>query len=700
MFGFLNSSILIGLLAVTLPFLIHLLNRQKTKKVEFSSLRFLKMLQHKKMRRMKLRQWLLLVLRALIIASLVLAFARPTIKTQSFLLKGSNVRTTAVIILDNSMSMGADTERGQLFQLARKAALNVVQNLNNGDEIVLLSPTPEHSLHLKKNLYSVSKVREILQKEPLTAYPGKMGEAILEAVRILQRAINPNKELYIISDFQRSNFSKPLKLLQTNPDIRTYIFFLKTTTQPNLGFTGAKLLDQIIEPGRPVKIQASVKNYGGDNAPDRLVQAFLSGKRVAQSSLSLDAHATRPVTFGVTPETRGFQEGKVEIDDDPLLEDNEACFTFFVPDKVNILLIGNPKETRFVRLALLPKKEHNTQFKITEVAAWNPESISIEDEQVVVLVDPQPLQTVQLDRLEQYLQNGGHLVFIPGESMDIKLLNESFLLPLKLPIFKGTIGRPAQSQSFLSWGSIDFSHPIFQGMFREKKPVIDSPHFYLALKMDLTKTSKEIIQYRNGSPFLADVPVGKGHVFLFTSGVNPDWSDWAFAPIFAPLMYRTVSYLSSMGNLQEVPRTVGEPIEFSVNETDKRIVIKKPDGTEIDVRPVFRGKSGYVKFTETDEPGIYTMFEGREKKKTWAVNVNPIESNLEQLTAREVKKILGKNVWELSLNGNFSQKIKQSRFGRELTPYFLYLALILLVLEIILARTAPGKSNQAKEELP
>jgi len=700
MFGFLNSSILIGLLAVTLPFLIHLLNRQKTRKVEFSSLRFLKMLQHKKMRRMKLRQWLLLILRALIIGLLVLAFARPTLKTQSFLLKGSNVRTTAVIILDNSMSMGTDTERGQLFQLARKAALSVVQYLQNGDEIVLLSPTPEHALHLKKNLYSVAKVREILQKEPLTDYPGKMGETIREAVGILQKSMNPNKELYIISDFQRTNFPKPLKPLQTRPDIRTYIFFLKTTLQPNLGFKGVTLLDQIIEPGRPVKIRASVKNYGNDAAPDRLVQAFLSGKRVAQSSLSLDAHATRPVIFGVTPETSRFQEGKVEIDDDPLLQDNVAYFTFFVPDKVNVLLIGSPQETRFVRLALLPKKERNTQFTLTEVATWNPASISIDDKQVVALVDPQPLQTVQLDRLQRYLQNGGNVVFIPGATMDVKLMNENLLVPLKLPAFKETIGRPAQTQSFLSWGSIDFSHPIFQGMFREKKPVVDSPHFYLALKMDPTKNSKEIIQYRNDSPFLVDVPVGKGHVFLFTSGVNPEWSDWAFTPIFAPLMYRTVSYLSSMGNLQAVPRKVGEPIEFSVNKSDQRIVIKKPDGTEIDVRPVFRGKSGFVKFRETDEPGIYTLYEGRGKKKTWAVNIDPVESNLEQLTTREVKKILGKNVWELSLNGNFSQKIKESRFGRELTPYCLYLALILLVFEIILARTAPGKTDQTKEEFP
>ncbi|HDK35926.1 MAG TPA: hypothetical protein ENG82_03370, partial [Bacteroidetes bacterium] len=280
MFGFLNSAILVGLLAVALPFLIHLLNRQKAKKVNFSSLVFLKKLQHKKMRRVKFKQWLLLILRALIIASLVMAFARPTIKTQSFLLKGSNIRTSAVIILDNSMSMGVETERGQLFGLARKAALDVVQNLRNGDEIVLLFPTQNRPVRFVKSLYSISKVKEILEKEPLTYETGHLAETIREGADLLRKAINPNKELYIISDFQRSNFPKHLNLLVGSPEIRTYIFFLKSSRQSNIGLTGVKLLDQIIEPKRPVKIQAGVKNYGNDRVPDLLVQAFLQGKRV------------------------------------------------------------------------------------------------------------------------------------------------------------------------------------------------------------------------------------------------------------------------------------------------------------------------------------------------------------------------------------------------------------------------------------
>jgi hypothetical protein len=77
---FLNPAILFGLLAASIPVLIHLLNLRKLKKIEFSTLAFLKELQKNKIRKVKIKQWLLLALRVLVILFLVTAFARPTLK--------------------------------------------------------------------------------------------------------------------------------------------------------------------------------------------------------------------------------------------------------------------------------------------------------------------------------------------------------------------------------------------------------------------------------------------------------------------------------------------------------------------------------------------------------------------------------------------------------------------------------------------
>jgi len=63
---FLNPAILFGLLAASIPVIIHLFNLRKLKKIEFSTLTFLKELQKNKIRKIKLKQWILLALRVFI----------------------------------------------------------------------------------------------------------------------------------------------------------------------------------------------------------------------------------------------------------------------------------------------------------------------------------------------------------------------------------------------------------------------------------------------------------------------------------------------------------------------------------------------------------------------------------------------------------------------------------------------------------
>ncbi|RMD86484.1 MAG: hypothetical protein D6813_14865, partial [Calditrichaeota bacterium] len=140
MFTFLNSAILIGLVAVALPVLIHLFTRQKIKTVYFSSLKFLKELQKQQIRKLKIRQILLLILRTLVVLFLVLAFARPTLKkTRSSALE-TGAQISAVIILDNTLSMGREVQGTRLIDEAKERALKVLDYLRPGDEMYLLYP--------------------------------------------------------------------------------------------------------------------------------------------------------------------------------------------------------------------------------------------------------------------------------------------------------------------------------------------------------------------------------------------------------------------------------------------------------------------------------------------------------------------------------------------------------------------------------
>ncbi|MEO1630684.1 MAG: BatA domain-containing protein, partial [Bacteroidota bacterium] len=102
---FLNPLVLLGLAAAAIPLLIHLFNFRKPRQVDFSTLAFLKELQRSTMRRVRVKQWLLLALRTLAILCLVLAFARPAVEGAWAGLFGGRVPTSMAVVIDNSLSM-------------------------------------------------------------------------------------------------------------------------------------------------------------------------------------------------------------------------------------------------------------------------------------------------------------------------------------------------------------------------------------------------------------------------------------------------------------------------------------------------------------------------------------------------------------------------------------------------------------------
>ncbi|HEX7402294.1 MAG TPA: BatA domain-containing protein, partial [candidate division Zixibacteria bacterium] len=127
MFNFLNPIILIAAgVAVLLPLLIHIFNRQKVKKILFSSLLFLRSLEKTRMRRVKIKEYLLLIIRSLIILLAVAAFARPAIKGSFATRVGAHAKTSIAVLLDNSYSLGYETKDGPIFKAAKDKAKNIL----------------------------------------------------------------------------------------------------------------------------------------------------------------------------------------------------------------------------------------------------------------------------------------------------------------------------------------------------------------------------------------------------------------------------------------------------------------------------------------------------------------------------------------------------------------------------------------------
>ncbi len=139
MFSFLYPTLLWALLAVAIPILIHLFSRQRVKKIEFSSLIFLKSLEKTRLRAIKIKNLILLLIRSLIIFFVVLAFARPSARTGLASKLGAKAKSSILFLIDNSYRMGYETKKGSLLSLTLKKSEEILKAYKEGDELYLVT---------------------------------------------------------------------------------------------------------------------------------------------------------------------------------------------------------------------------------------------------------------------------------------------------------------------------------------------------------------------------------------------------------------------------------------------------------------------------------------------------------------------------------------------------------------------------------
>ncbi len=694
MLSFLNSAVLFGLAAVSIPILIHLFTRQKTKVIYFSSLAFLKELQKQKIRRLKLRQLLLLILRTLLVLALVLAFARPTLRTQSSSLS-SSAQLTAVVILDNTLSMGRVSQGRRLLDIARARAQEIVSLMRDGDEIYILHPQSSPKFAHDGPRYKLAAVQESIENTEL-AYTGTDYVAALAAANaIMTKSSNVNKEVYLIGDLQQNGLKQEAeangnRLL--DEDVKLFVLPLQANGgSENLTISGLAIGNQILEKGKVAEVQVQVQNTCATRVRNKLTHLFMNGKRLGQDVVDILPGAAESKLFRVVPDRAGFQSGYVMLENDDLLEDNRRYFTFNISAEIPVLLVGNqPGDTRYLKLALRPQRGVGSYINVTEIGATEFQQQDINNYQVVILSNVPKLASAEVQKLQNYVKLGGGLMVFLGSDVDLRNYNELLHKRLKLPALTRTLKKNSQEQ-FLSIGKIDYGHPIFNGVFDEEKSV-ESPHVRFAVDVSPDSRVDRIIEYGSGAPFLFESQLQKGRILYVTTSVARDWSDLTLRGLFVPLLNRSVVYLSGAAAAEHEQLLVGSEIEFASERiaAGSTLAMEIPDGTRVRAKPEVAAGRYVVRFNQTWTPGIYKLFDAETLIAQWAVNydaseLKPGTFEIDALDSRlaETQAVV------IERDANIAEKLKETRFGRELWKTLVFIALLAILLETVLSREKP-----------
>ncbi len=698
---FLNPAVLFGLLAASIPVLIHLLNLRKLKKIEFSTLNFLKELQKNKIRKIKLKQWLLLALRVLIILFLVTAFARPTLKGVAIGGAASAAKTTAVFILDNTPSMSVVDAKGSYFNQAKATIKILLNELQEGDEAALILVGNTNSNNVKPTT-NLAQFEKDIDAAKITDASGLLNSALVKAANIIGQSQNFNKEIYILSDFQAGRLADPVSLSNLgqllNDKVRLYTFDYTGKDVYNIGIDDLKLNTQIFESGKPVNFSTTVTNYSKQPVNNLVVSLYVNGGRSAQQSVSLNPGESKIVSMDASINATGFVNVFAEIEDDDILQDNRRYINLYIPKEVPVMIFSDdPSDARFVSLALNASGSQGT-LQVTEKNLNQLNSVDLSKYPVVIIIGAENIAGT--DRLVSYLNNGGSIFLMPGSGTTLKGF-QFITHALGLPSPTGTVGAQNSPANPVGFDKVDLNHPVFQDIFSNSSiKKIESPDIYYHFKISTEGKGVSIFSLMDGSSFLGGYKIGKGKAFLMNTAPVLSWSNFPLKSLFAPLFNKSVYYLSSKDRTDN-EYTAGSTVILNLKDNvSPQIKIVRPDNSEDYINLQEKKYSGFVDYTNTGLDGNYKIYSGSKLADEFSVNSDPNESVMKYLSQDDFEKYLKKIDFKgkyvaVGKNEDPAKVIMQSRFGSELWRYFLLIAVLLALVEMAVARNAKKDLVQA-----
>ena len=693
--NFLNPFVLFGLLAAGIPVLLHLLNLRKLKTVDFSSLKFLKELQKTKIRKLKLKQILLLILRTLLVIFAVMAFARPTIPG-SIPFFESYAKTSAVILIDNSFSMDISDEYGNRFNQSKTAVQNIISNLGDGDEAALITMSGESNsapVFTRNFEYAFEKLNEI----KISYTPANLNRSLRLAESLLDDAANLNREIYIISDAQNNIF----KILN-NDTVRlkspasSVIFvpvgFGSKADLQNLSVDSVKIISAIFQQDKLVETEAYIRNGSKNPIKDVVVSMKFNGRAVSQRSADINAGETKSFLIASQPGESGPIRAAIELEGDIQDLDNAGYFGFNIPPKPRLLVAGNQSPNPFIKVSLSAFGVNENQQNIRYISSNQLSSEDFSNYNALIIAGGS-LSKNDFVRLNQYINTGGAVLVFANPDTD----KDEFAEFLSFNgIGKITERKYSQSQPAM-FTNVDRSHPIFDGVFDDKpgSSQIESPKI---LRSWASESGLAIISIPGGA-FLAESRRGEGK--LLYAAVTPDgnWSNLPLTGIFPTLIYRSILYLTSSEDLS-VNLKVGEQLIYKIPNrftSSATFTIKDPNDNKFILQPVKLPQGNVLSFENLNIPGVYTIFDEKNGYVAQiAVNFDQSESIFTEIDAGKLSELIEKRIIETPITiipniQELSDGINRVRTGTELWQIFILLALICAFTEMIVQKVSKNE---------
>jgi hypothetical protein len=695
--SFLNPLFLFGLAAAAIPILIHLFTRRRPRETPFPSLEFLSEVNRSEIRRLRLRQWLLLLLRTLAVAALALAISRPALRGNFGMARGA--ATTVVALVDQSGSMGATTAAGTALVEARRALEGLLATLGPEDELLLVPYDEGPHAASAQPLSDAGRLRAAVQGLVATARGTDHARALEFAARALAQSHALNRELFWLSDFQSTGFgpaggpahAAPAELRAPDgpwSQTRVYLMPFAPVSRTNVGLTDAALAPS--ETGAAIEVSAVAR---GAKAGDLSVEVrdLAGDAELGRGYLPLPGDGE---TSTLLPLSRlPAQGGVAMIPDDALPLDNRRVFAAGHSGTAHVLVRedGPPSP---VRLALEAGSPASGLETVAVDAAGLAARISEAD--VVVLNDLARLGPIEEQAVVDFYRGGGSVFVVLGSHADSTFWNGSLLHELGI----GRMGALEQAAAGGAWRlrRTTAGHAVLAGFSVRPGEPLSTASFRAIRALSLggargsgaaaAPATRVLLEFDRSHPALIEAP----HALVFAAALDAQASDFPVSGAFLPLLHQSVKVLAR----GTAAASLAPGDRYSVPAGTGRWRIEDEAGHEVPSELVAGAGATRLTSAPLEHPGLYRVLRGGTLRNTFAVNPRPQESDLTAVSEATLLRAFPPGRAQVLRPGaDLTRRVREARYGRELWAWFLIAALLLLVAETILARWGMGAKAPA-----
>ena len=668
--AFLNPIFLLGAIAAGVPVLVHLVRRTRAPRIRFPSLMFLRKIEQKTIRRRKLRNLLLLLVRCAALLLLALAFARPYF-TGSTPVSASGDRTSTVILVDGSYSM----RYGDVFNRAKQSARNMINDAASDEQlaVMLFSKSYQVLMPLKADRSEANSAVNQMQ-------PGLESTDYLQAIQaadsILKEAGRGQHRVYLISDFQESGWNHSAPPVKLASDVKIFPVDVSDSKAANLAVSDVTADPVVYAQKYSGKVTARIDDFGAEDFNNAAIEFKLNDLPVERHPLKLTSGETQNVEFTGFNVPEGSNRATIEVTGDNFPLDDKFFFTIRRDNQTRVLAIDTAargrSESFFLQQSLAAGDNNKHSLTVKTVGSVSP--TELDSYRVVIVNDALGISEGLASALGNFVEHGGGLIIAAGKHTDAGDFNRVFgsTAPAQM-------GETVQSRGYSLMSQVKMDHPIFNAFARSGR--LTSTRVYGYHRAVPKEGALTLAALDDGSPIVVEGSRGRGKVLLLTTTLDTAWNDLPLTPMFLPLIRQMLEYLG--GREAASSYVIGQALSTPADTDGSLPALDSPTGKRLDdARKYASGEQSI----QANEIGFYRL-RYRDRDEYIAVNLETKESDLTRLNIDELVASVSpsgddKNVPASATGLTADEKEARQRLWLPL----LLSALVLFLAEAVLAR--------------